>query len=156
MAEVGRPTKMTEDVIRKIEEVAALDGSVAEMAFYANVHPDTVYAWLKENKDFSDRINALRNKPVLLARQTVVKAVKDDPNMAMRYLEKKRSKEFVTRTEVENTGDIGLKIKPTQYARVSDEALAEFAELAEAETEQGSDAEDSGGSAEGNAQQSTD
>mgnify|MGYP001616196484 CR=1 FL=1 len=51
-----RPTVMTDEVIRKIEEVAALDGSVAEMAYYAGIHVDTVYAHLKENPDFTDEL----------------------------------------------------------------------------------------------------
>ena len=59
----GRPTKRTEEVIRKIEEVAALDGSVEEMAYYAGVHVDTVYGWLQADKAFSERIKALRERP---------------------------------------------------------------------------------------------
>ncbi len=93
MADVGRPTVMTDEVIRKIEEVAALDGSVGEMAYYAGIHPDTIYKKLKEDKDFSDRITALRERPVLKARQTIVKAL-EDPNHAFKYVEKKRKKEF--------------------------------------------------------------
>ena len=73
MAKKGRPTKMTDEVIRKIEEVAALDGSVAEMAYYADVHVDTIYAYMAENKAFSERIAKLREKPILAARQRVVK-----------------------------------------------------------------------------------
>lgn len=101
---------MTEEAIRKIEEVAALDGSVAEMAFYANVHVDTVYAHLKENKEFSDRISALRERPVLLARQTVVKSISSDPDIALKYLERKRRKEFATRVEQEHEGTLSVDL----------------------------------------------
>lgn len=99
MAKVGRPTKMTEDVLRKIEEVAALDGSVAEMAHYADIHPDTIYAKMAEDKDFSERIASLRERPILKARQTVVKSL-DIPQHAQWYLERKRKKEFTQRTEL--------------------------------------------------------
>lgn len=105
MAEIGRPTVMTDEVIRKIEEVAALDGSVAEMAYYAGIHPDTVYAHMKSNPEFSDRITALRNRPVLKARQTVTKAL-DDPTFAFKYLEKKAKKEFGNSLEL--SGDINV------------------------------------------------
>ena len=104
---MARPTKMTDEAIRKIEEVAALDGSVGEMAYYAGVHPDTVYAWLKEDKEFSDRITALRERPVLKARQTIVKSL-DDPNHAFKYVEKKRRKEFGQTLDV--TGEVISKI----------------------------------------------
>jgi len=104
---MARPTKKTDEVIRKIEEVAALDGSVEEMAFYAGVHPDSVYAWLKEDKEFSDRISALRERPVLKARQTIVKSL-DDPNMAFKYVEKKRRKEFGATLEL--SGEVVTRI----------------------------------------------
>jgi hypothetical protein len=53
----------------------------------------------------------LREKPVLIARQTVVKSLKDNPEMALKYLERKRKKEFSTRTETDITGDLSMNIK---------------------------------------------
>lgn len=99
---MARPTKRTVEVTKKIEEVAALDGSVEEMAYYAGVHRDTLYLWLKQDKTFSDRIAELRERPVLKARQTVVKSL-EDPDRAFRYLERKRKREFSTRTETDIT-----------------------------------------------------
>lgn len=95
---------MTEEVIRKIEEVAALDGSVEEMAYYAGVHFDTVYRYFKQNPEFHERIQALRNRPVLKARQTVNKAL-EDPNYAFKYLEKKRRKEFGNNIDITTDGE---------------------------------------------------
>lgn len=106
-AKTGRPTVITEDVLRKIEEVAALDGSVKEMAFYAGIHFDTLYAYLAQNKEFSERIDALRERPVLKARQTVVKSL-DNPSDAHWYLERKRKNEFAQR--VEQTGADGKNL----------------------------------------------
>lgn len=105
----GRPTKMTEEVIRKIEEVAALDGSVKEMAHYAGVHHDTIYAYMAENKEFSDRIASLRERPVLKARQTIVKSL-DNPQHAQWYLQRKRKTEFAERKEL--TGADGEPLQP--------------------------------------------
>ena len=51
MAEVGRPTKLTDEVRRKIEEAAALDATMEEIAFYAGVHRSTLYEWVAENKE---------------------------------------------------------------------------------------------------------
>lgn len=99
----GRPTKKTEEVIRKIEEVAALDGSVEEMAFYAGVHVDSVYTWLKEDKEFSDRIKALRMRPILKARQTAVKKIEESYQNAMDYLKRKKKLEFGDSATVEVT-----------------------------------------------------
>ncbi len=109
MAEIGRPTVMTDEAIRKIEEVAALDGSVAEMAYYAGIHPDTIYAHLKENKDFSDRITALREKPILKARQTVVQKMSESYQNAVDYLKRKRKLEFGDSMNI----DANVKIEAT-------------------------------------------
>lgn len=96
---MARPTEKTEDIIRKIEEVAALDGSIEEMAFYANIHRATLYRWLEDDKELSDRITALRQKPVLKARQAVVKGL-DNFDNGLRYLERKKKLEFSLRTEL--------------------------------------------------------
>lgn len=108
----GRPTLRTPETIRKIEEVAALDGSVEEMAYYAGVHPDSIYAWMKDDKDFSDRIKALRERPILKARQTVVKSL-DVPQSAQWYIERKKKLEFSTRTESTNI-NLNIEDKPSE------------------------------------------
>lgn len=114
MTKVGRPTVMTDEVIRKIEEVAALDGSVAEMAYYAGVHVDTVYDHLKKDKEFSDRINALRERPILKARQTVIKSL-DTPEGARWYLQRKKKLEFSERTEITGADGAALSIEVVKY-----------------------------------------
>lgn len=103
-SKVGRPTVFTEEVIRKIEEVAALDGSIREMAYYAGIHPDSIYAKMAEDKAFSDRIEALRERPILKARQSIVKAL-DDPHMALKYLERKRRKEWGDNLDLTTKGE---------------------------------------------------
>jgi hypothetical protein len=101
----GRPTVFTPEVIRKIEEVAALDGSVEEMAYYAGIKKATLYSKLEDDKEFSDRINALRERPVLLARQTVMKALAANSADARWYLEKKKKKEFGNTIDITTKGE---------------------------------------------------
>lgn len=95
---------MTPEVLRKIEEVAALDGSVAEMAYYADVHVDTIYAYMAQNKDFSERIAKLREKPVLMARQRVIKGVNESYANAIDYLKRKKRLEFGDNIDVTTLG----------------------------------------------------
>jgi len=100
---MARPTKKTPEVIRKIEEVAALDGTIAEMALYGGVHPDSIYAWMAEDKKFSDRIQELRNTPVLKARNTVNEKMTESYSNAMDYLKRKKKKEFGDNSTIEVT-----------------------------------------------------
>lgn len=99
MARRGPKTKLTEDVRRKLEEAAALDCTVEEMAFYAGIHKDTYYEWIKADPELSDRLASLREQPVLSARATIIKAIKTDKQTAQWYLERKRKKEFAERKE---------------------------------------------------------
>lgn len=85
--------KFTESTIRKLEEAFAIDASVKEACYYADISTDTYYRWIKEYPELSYKLERLREKPVLKARQTVVKSL-DQPDYAFKYLEKKRKDEF--------------------------------------------------------------
>ncbi|MEI7530220.1 MAG: hypothetical protein WCK76_14880, partial [Elusimicrobiota bacterium] len=61
----GRPCKMTDDVVRKLEEAASVDASIAEMCFHADIAKPTYYAWIKANPHLFARLEALRERPVL-------------------------------------------------------------------------------------------
>lgn len=100
----GRPTVRTSDVNRKIEEAAAIGCTVEEIAFYAGIHRDTLYAWMVDDKELSDRVRELQEKPVIKARQTMVKAL-DDPHYATWYLSRKKKKEFSERVENDVTSN---------------------------------------------------
>lgn len=97
-SKAGRPTVMTPTVIAKLETAFSLDSTVLEACFYAGISKDSYYDFLKDNPEYSDRFEALRNKPVLKARETVYKAL-GTPQYATWYLERKAKKEFATRTE---------------------------------------------------------
>lgn len=103
---VGRPTKLTPEVRAKIEEAAALDCSVEEIAYYADISRESFYRWLKEDPEFSDRIDKLRQRPVLKARTEIVKGLDNDKHFAMTYLTKKRGHEFGDTVKHQHSGAI--------------------------------------------------
>jgi len=98
----GRPSKMTKEVVKKLEEAFAIDATITEACFYANISRETFYNWMKANKKLFDRLEELRANPVLTARTTVCNAIKTDSDLAMRYLERKRKGEFSPRIETDN------------------------------------------------------
>lgn len=110
----GRPTVMTPTVIGKLENIFSMDGTVKEACLYAGINPDTYYQFLKDNPKFSERFEALRETPVLLARQTVVKKLKDNYSNAMDYLSRKAKREFSQRTEL--TGANGEPVLQPQLS----------------------------------------
>jgi hypothetical protein len=110
MAEVEKPIKMTESVVKKLEEVFALDGSVEEACYYANISRQSYYNWIKSFPDMLERFDSLRQRPFLKARQTVVKSL-DNPEMALKYLERKKKDEFSTRQDITSNNEV-IKIIP--------------------------------------------
>lgn len=103
MADVGRPTKLTPETVTKLEEVFALDGTVEEACFYAEISRNAYYEWIKANPALNDRFEALRQRPFLKARQTIVKAL-DNPHDAQWYLTRKKRKEFGENVDVTSGG----------------------------------------------------
>jgi len=89
----GSNTKLTPDNRVKLEQAAAIDASVEEMAYYCDVSRQTIYNWLENNKELFDKIERLRNKPILTARQRVMKDL-STPEGARWFLSKnKRARE---------------------------------------------------------------
>jgi hypothetical protein len=108
---------MSEEKIKKLEEAFALDCSVGEACFYAEISHQTYYNWLEAKPELVERFKALRERPVLLARTAVVNKIKEgDADVAMKYLERKRKAEFSTKVEQEHSGsiDIGTVLKDIQ------------------------------------------
>ncbi len=97
---VGRPTDMTEATINKLEEVFAIGGSDKEACFYADISHQTLYNYQEKHPEFVERKEALKERPILKARQTVVKSL-DNPSDAQWFLERKLKKEFSQKLELE-------------------------------------------------------
>jgi hypothetical protein len=104
MAEGQIKPKLTPETVKKLEEVFAIDGTVEEACFYAEISKQTYYNWIKEFPEMAERFDALRQRPFLKARQTIVKAL-DDPNHAFKYLERKKKKEFGVNMDITTDGE---------------------------------------------------
>lgn len=100
----GQPTVMTPEVVSKLELAFAIGSNVTEACIYADISRETLYAYIRKNPEFSDRIEGLKSKPILKAKQTVVQSL-DDPDYAFRYLER-RSEDFKPKAEVKHSGGI--------------------------------------------------
>jgi len=122
----GRPTKLDPITVKKLEEVFAMDGSVKEACFYADISTKTYYEWLKKNPELGNRFDALRQKPVLIARQTIFKDLKDDVTTAKWYVERKRRNEFAQKTIQEHEGKIEQNV--TLDDKRAEELASEYEE----------------------------
>lgn len=95
----------TEEVLGKLRQAFAIDATIDEACFYAGINSDTYYRWKKTNPSKYAELEKLRNTPILAARQTLATAVKTNHDLALKYLERKRSKEFAVQRKVELGND---------------------------------------------------
>lgn len=97
---VGRPTVMTEAVIGKLEAAFLLGCTDREACFAAEINTDTLYEYQKKYPEFTVRKELLRENPVHVARRSVLSDMEHDGALALKYLERKKKKEFSLRSEV--------------------------------------------------------
>ena len=90
----GAPVKLTDENIVKLRELAELDASIAEMAYYCNVTKQTIFNWFERHPDLFDEIERLREKPILAIRRTVIEKATESYSNAVDYLKRKRKDEF--------------------------------------------------------------
>jgi hypothetical protein len=109
MAEkVGRPTKMTDEVIGKLEILFAKGLTDREACLLANIHPSTLYDYCNANEEFAERKEALKQHPTAKARLNIIEAIeKGDEDMSKWWLERKAKEEFSTKQTID--GDIKVK-----------------------------------------------
>lgn len=121
--EPGRPSEMDPLKVKKLEEAFAFDATILEACLYAGISKQTYYNWLEKNPELVDRFEALRQTPILAAREKVVNSIKSDVDTARWYLERKQKKEFAARTE--HTGPDGKDLVP-----LTDEQIQKLDRLA--------------------------
>lgn len=119
--------------VKKLKEAFALDCSISEACYYAEISRQSYYDLIEYKPALLDEFNRLREKPVLLARQVLIQGIvwsknKDwkqltPPNaeLALKYLERKRKAEFSTRVEQTWVDGEAIEVKITSLKqRLSD------------------------------------
>ena len=87
---MARPSVMTEDVLRKLEESFTWGCTDAEACCYAGIGMSTLYDYCQKNEAFSDRKETLKNMPVMKARRIIGASLDgDDLNTANRVVDRK-------------------------------------------------------------------
>lgn len=108
MAKNGRPERFNDKILESLRNAFAIGCTDEEACAYANIPTTTFYDYLKRHPDFSEERNKLKQKPILLAKQTIINDLKS-VDSAKWYLERKKKDEFSLRQEV--TGNDGNEIK---------------------------------------------
>lgn len=98
---VGRPTVMTENVLRKLEYAFMRGLPDREACDYADIGTTTLYDYCKENPEFAERKETLKQHPTAKARLNVTEAIENgDVDLSKWWLERKRKDEFSLKQEI--------------------------------------------------------
>lgn len=131
----GRPSVMTPEVLRLLEEAFEYDMTDEEACLHAGIGKSSLYEYQKENPKFTERKQELKNNPVRLARMVVIDSLKKrkikvitkegniaeiekegDTDVAMKYLERKKKDEFSQKMTVAHAGEINTGAKDVAEA----------------------------------------
>jgi hypothetical protein len=97
----GRPSVITEDILRKLEEAFSVGATDIEACFLANISKTTLYDYQKKNSEFTERKEALKDMLKYQARVNVSKEINKGNLEASRwYLERKAKEEFSSRQDL--------------------------------------------------------
>jgi len=100
----GRPTKITQDILNKLEQAFMLGCTDGEASLFAGISTTTLYNYQIKHPEFIVRKSDLRDNPVLLARQAVIDGLGKDHAHALKVMER-LSKDYKQKKEVEVTSD---------------------------------------------------
>jgi len=90
----GQPIAIVEEVIKDLESIFRIGGSVSAACSYARISRQTFYVRMEADEEFANRIENAKNYAVIAARKIVVKTMLEtaDPvqkvELAKWYLEK--------------------------------------------------------------------
>lgn len=96
----GRPSKMTSEVLAKLEHSFSLGLSDREACLYAEIDPATLYRYCEKHQEFYKRKELLKERPVMRAKIVVCDAIEaGDLKASQWYLERKAKEEFSPKQE---------------------------------------------------------
>lgn len=92
---MGRPTVMTKQVLKNLEDAFRIGCPDREAVIYAEISEQTLYNYGKKHPEFLEQKEAWKEVPILKARGNVIKALHNESvGDSWQYLIRKRKAEF--------------------------------------------------------------
>lgn len=113
----NRVTKFSPDTLKKLEEASAVRLNVKSACAYAGISRETYYRWMKDIPNLSDRLDDLRENPIIRAKKTIIGKLDTDVNVAFKFLEKETPEDYGEKVMIEHSGEI----KDTGYKALVNE-----------------------------------
>lgn len=121
---------MTPTVLERLRQAFLIGCDDEEAALHAGISVQTIYNYQKVNDRFLEWKNALKQTPFLTARKTIVENLERDPEFALKYMERKKRKEFSPSATIKVVDD-AVTLDDDQKAKVGNIMAQHMAKLAE-------------------------
>ncbi|MDE2098551.1 MAG: hypothetical protein KGL39_14955 [Patescibacteria group bacterium] len=108
MEERGRPTVMTAENIGKLEDAFSNGATDSEACFIAGIGTSAFYDYCKENPDFAERKEALKQMVKYQAKKNVAVAIRDGSLSLSQWFLEKRDEDFNPKNKTEHSGALIL------------------------------------------------
>lgn len=72
---VGRPQKVDYNVMAKLEDALQYGATISEACYYAGISRDTFYRYFRNEDVFAKKMEAARNKLLMIAKRNVADAI---------------------------------------------------------------------------------
>lgn len=102
-SKAGRKPIITEIKLSLLREAFLLGCTDAEACLKADISPATLYRYQERNPDYESKKAQWKEKPFLVARQTIYKGLESDPKLALAFMERKKKDEFSLKNEMDLT-----------------------------------------------------
>ena len=117
----GRPDKIDETMLAKLEEGFMLSLTDEECCLYCWINPATLYRYIDKNPAFWKRKEMLKKTPNIKAKENWATEIKQgNYHSSKEWLERKSKDEFSLKTETKNETHLNLNVDVTN---LSDEEL---------------------------------
>ena len=105
----GRPTKKTEDLVKKLEHILERDGTVGMACRYAWISRETYYAWIEADQVFSDRMKKAKDNTYVVALEGQFDLIKWKDQKSIESFLKRRDRRYKDKSEDEIKHSFSLK-----------------------------------------------
>lgn len=102
-SKAGQPTKMTSNALALLKDAFLLGCTDEEACLKAEIDPVTLYRYQKKNPNYVRQKELWKQNPFLIARTTIIRGIGTDPDLALKYMERKKKDEFSLKQEVDVT-----------------------------------------------------
>lgn len=115
----GRPTKMTPEVLRKLEQAFAVGCTDREACVYAGVAYSTFSDYCRKNPEFSDQKEALKTAPGYKARVAIMEALEAGDVKTAKWVLDKIDGKAGQKLQLEHRGEVEV-VKRVEFVSQED------------------------------------